>query len=258
MANILLFDDSDVTGPAMQGILAEESHAGFVAKQADEAWRRLREGVIFDLIFLELNLPGDGGITFLRRLREDWFWKFMPVVVYTSERDSRMVRKAFGLKVQNYLIKPYREASIIAEVNKALQNPWRSRHFDDPEPFCALMELTPDALKVRRSEVLARFESAAKLFPEWSDRQSYDEVLAGIGELVACAEGAGVWAGVDYLRDLQIQAVRGNWAAFQQSAEYLTYASRLIECQLNPEYIPECLAASRNQLAFERQCVFKF
>ncbi len=60
MANILLLDDNEVAGRAMDGILARGGHAGFVAKTVDDAWRMLREGVMFDLVFLELRLAGGG------------------------------------------------------------------------------------------------------------------------------------------------------------------------------------------------------
>jgi len=258
MANILLFDDNDVAGCAMQDILHRGQHAAFVATSADEAWRILREGVLFDLVFLELNVPGSGGINFLRKLREDWFWKILPVVAYTTERDSRMVRSALALKVQNYLIKPYQEESINAEVTRALLKPWRDLHFDEPASFCALMELTPESLIARRQEVQAGFEHAAKEFPTWAQiRENEDDAIARIRDLVSSAEGAGVWAGLDYLRDLQIQAIQGNWPVFAHSAEPLIFASQLIRCQLNAGYVPDFLAAALNNPE-HAQRVFKF
>lgn len=257
MANILLFDDNEVAGCAMQDILTRGQHAAFVATNADDAWRILRDGVLFDLVFIELNVPGSGGINFLRKLRDDWFWKILPVVAYTTERDSRMVRRALALKVQNYLIKPYREESIMAEVSNALQKPWRDLHFDETGSFCTLMELTEESLMARRQDVRLGFESAAKEFPTWAQiRENEEDVMTRIRDLVSSAEGAGVWAGLDYLRDLQIQATQGNWQAFADSADPLIFASQLIRCQLEAEYVPDFLAvALRNPDHVQR--VFK-
>jgi len=258
MANILLFDDNDVAGCAMQDILSRGQHAALVATNADDAWRILRDGVLFDLIFIELNVPGSGGINFLRKLREDWFWKILPVVAYTTERDSRMVRRALALKVQNYLIKPYQEESIMSEVSKALLKPWRDLHFDEPGSFCTLMELSQESLTARRQDVRLGFEHAAKEFPTWAQiRESEEDAIARIRDLVSGAEGAGVWAGLDYLRDLQIRAIQGNWAAFAHSAESLIFASQLIRCQLDPGYVPEFLAAALSNPQ-HAQSVFKF
>jgi CheY-like chemotaxis protein len=242
----------------MQDILTRGQHAAFVATSADDAWRILRDGVLFDLVFIELNVAGSGGINFLRKLREDWFWKILPVVAYTTEKDSRMVRRALALKVQNYLIKPYQEESILSEVAKALQKPWRDLHFDEPASFCALMELTPEALIERRQEVRVGFETAAKEFPRWAQiRENEEGAITRIRDLVASAEGAGVWAGLDYLRDLQIQAIQGNWQAFAHSAEPLTFASQLIRGQLTPGYVPDFLAAALSNPE-HAQSVFKF
>ena len=137
MANILLLDDSDVAGRAMNGILARGAHHCFIVTKPEEAWRLVREGVVFDLVFLEMKLPGGGGAAFLQRLRDDCFLKILPVVVYTYETDTKLVRRALGLRVQNYLIKPYNDELIHREIAKALQNPWRNLHFEDAKAFGA-------------------------------------------------------------------------------------------------------------------------
>ena len=61
MANILLLDESDVAGRAMQGILARGNHGCFVATEPEQAWKMLREGVVFDLLFVELKLADSSG-----------------------------------------------------------------------------------------------------------------------------------------------------------------------------------------------------
>lgn len=241
MANILLLDESDVAARAMQGILARGNHACFIARKPDEAWQMLREGVVFDVVFQEAKVAGNGGMQFLQRLRDDWFWKILPVVVYTSDSDSRSVKKALALKVQNYLIKPYNEQSVYAEIAKATLNPWRNLHFEEARSFCALMGISAEDLTKMRREVMVGFDQAAQSFPAWAEQRQNEEVFSRINALASDAEAAGVWAGVDYLRDLLAQAAVGNWASFLSSAEYLDYASRLIFCQLNPSYAPDCM-----------------
>lgn len=241
MANILLLDDSEVAGRAMQGILARGNHACIHALAPDEAWRLLREGVVFDLVIVEVKTGGTAGMQFLQRLRDDWFWKVLPVVTYTSETDTRQVKKALGLRVQNYLIKPYTDELIYAEIAKALNNPWRHLHFEEAKSFCAMMGCTADALAKMRRELVAAFDRAARTYPAWADARQNEEVFAQLTALASDAEAAGVWAGVDYLRDLKEQAALGNWSAFKHAHEYLDYASRLIFCHLNPSHAPDCL-----------------
>jgi len=246
MANILLLDENEVAGRAMQGILARARHHAVIATRADDAWRILREGVAIDLVFMDVKIAG-GGIAFLQRLRDDWFWKILPVVIYTSETDTRQVKKALGLKVQNYLIKPYTDALIFAEIAKALNNPWRSLHFEEAKSYCQLLGLPAEELAKLRREVMVGYDRAAREFPAWAEARENEEVFTRVNALAAEAESAGIWGGVDFLRDLLLNAERGNWAAFKTSAEYLDYASRLIFCQLNPSFVPDCLKSDADR-----------
>lgn len=241
MANILLLDDSDVAGRAMRGILGKAGHRCVVTDAPDEAWRLLREGVVLDLVFVEIRVANDSGMAFLQRARDDPFWKNLPLVVYTTDTEAKQVRKALGLKVQNYLVKPYNDQVIYAEIAKAMMNPWRNLLFEEPKSFCAQLGLTLDGLTKMRRQVMLAYDDAVNTFPLWAQARENNEVFARLDALANDAEAAGVWAGVDYLRDLRAQAELGNWVVFKSSAEYLDYASRLIFCQLNPSFVPEIL-----------------
>lgn len=244
MANILLLDDSDVAGRAMRGILGKAGHRCVVAGTADEAWRILREGVIIDLVIVEIRVEqGTTGMAFLQRVRDDPYWKNLPLIVYTIDTEAKQVRRALSLKVQNYLVKPYSDQVIYAEIAKAMLNPWRNLHFEEARSFCAQLNLTPDGLNKMRRQVMMAFDDAVNTFPLWAQPQGRDntEAYARLDALANDAEAAGIWAGVDYLRELRAQAELGNWSVFKTCAEFLDYASRLIFCQLNPNYIPEVL-----------------
>ena len=233
MANILLLDESDVAERAMHGILARGSHRVGMATKADAAWRMLRSGVVYDLVFLEMKLAGGGGLRFLQRLREDWFFKNLPVVVYTSEIDPALIRRTLRLGVQNYLVKPYHDDAVYSEVAKAVQQPWRQACFDEARAFCSLLGITPATLAQRRRDVMAGLERAARTFPEWGEARRVQAVFDAIGELSVSAKEAGIKAGLDVLEHLRAQALADNWRAFETCAEPLEFASRLIFYHLN-------------------------
>jgi HD-like signal output (HDOD) protein/ActR/RegA family two-component response regulator len=247
MAYILLLDENEVAGRAMQGILARGDHSCIIAANTEDAWRILREGVIIDLVFVELKLAKGDGIAFLQRVRDDWFWKNLPVVIYTYDTDAKQVRKALGLRVQNYLVKPYNDQHVHAEIAKARLNPWRTQLFEEPKSFCAQMGLTPDTLGKMRRQVMVAFTEAAKVYPGWATQRENTELFAQIDALVHDAEAAGIWAGVDYLQNLRAQAEVDNWDAFKNSADYFNYAARLIFCQLNPAHVPDCLVTDKDR-----------
>ena len=261
MANILLLDDSEVAGRAMQGILARGHHACIVTSTIEDAWKQLREAVVIDLVFLELKVkastaempalgekvPDNVGMLFLQRLRDDSFLKKLPVVVYTTLADAAQVRRALSLKAQNYLIKPYNETTIYSEIGKAAANPWRNLHFEEVKSFCAQVGITPEALSKMRRELMTRLDDCGHIFPGWATSRVNATVYEQIDALTADAEAAGVWGLVDYLHDLRAQAEADNWSVFKSSAASLDYASRLIFCQLNPSYIPDALRSEEDR-----------
>ena len=248
MANIILLDDSDVAGPAMQGLLTRGRHACLVAKTVDEAWRHLRESVVIDLVFVELKLPNNAGMLFLQRVRDECYWQKLPVVIYTSSADANQVRKALSLKAQNYLIKPYNEALIYAEIAKATVNPWRAQHFEEVKSFCAQLGLSPIGLAKLRRDLMTKLDQNAEIFPHWTTSRENATVYEQIDAISAEAEAAGVWAVVDYMKELRTHAEAANWNAFKHSGESLTYASRLIFCQRIPADIPDRLRSDEERV----------
>lgn len=247
MAYILLLDDNDIAARALQGILARGNHTCVVAASTEQAWRLLRDGVIIDLVFMELKVAkGQETLAFLQRIRDDWFWKNLPVVVYTYDTDAKNVKRALGLRVQNYLVKPYSDQAVYSEIAKTKLNPWRNLHFEEPKAFCAQLGLAPEALMKMRKQIIAAYEEAAKVFPLWAGERENEEVFTRINALAADAEAAGIWAAVDYLYDLRAQAERDNWSAFRLAGEYLDYASRLIFCHLNSTFVPDVLRTEKD------------
>ncbi len=245
MANILLFDDSELAGKAFRGIVDRGGHRCVVARTPDVAWRLLREGVVVDILFLETKVGNGAGFEFLGRVRADPFLSLLPVAVYSSDPDSRSVRRALGFKVTNYLIKPYSDKAIHGEIAKALQNPWRELHFEESKSFCALMQLTPAALAEKQQRVQNTYEQASHLWPGWASERRADDVFTQLNALIADAEEAGIWAGLDYVRELKDKATAGEWAAFHDCGELLEFAGRLIRSHLHPTEVPDCLRSEQ-------------
>jgi response regulator of citrate/malate metabolism len=75
-----------------------------VASSSEEAHALLRRGVCFDLILLDLSLPGANGTSLLRALQS----RDRPeVIVITAARDPKIVQSLLHLGVLDYLVKPF-------------------------------------------------------------------------------------------------------------------------------------------------------
>ncbi len=238
MANVLLLDGNDVAGRAMAGILARGKHRGAVVADSAAAMAFIREQVKVDLLILELKLKGENGIRFIERLRGDPILSKLPIVVYTSVNDPPVVKAALGLNVQNYLLKPYNDESVYAEVAKAGLNPWRNLHFEEERSFCAQMCLQPEELRAQRRDLAAALEAFGQSCATRADGKPHGEIFDEIAALTEKAESAGVWGAVDSLNGLRGQLEADNWAELKSGPDNAGFVSRLISCQLNPAQVP--------------------
>ena len=241
MANILLIDDSDAASRTMRGLLTRANYRCEVAASPDEGWKLLREAVVIDLVVLELNFAENAGINFLQRVRDDCFWKNLPVVVYTNVGDPVRVRKALSLKVQNYLIKPYSQTAVLTEIDKAIAKRWRSLHFVETQSFCDQVGVTPEALIKLRKGLMAGLEDTVAVFPDLLARRDAAGLTHRLAKLASAAENAGVWAVADLVHEIAVQISEGRWAVLKNGIEQRDYVRRLIFSQLNPHHIPACL-----------------
>jgi len=239
MANILLLDDNEIACRAMQGILTRGQHRCIIASDAESAFKQLRELVKFDLVFLELKLSkGENGMHFLQRLREDAFLKLIPIVIYSTVTHQDIVKKALSLKIQNYLIKPYRDDAIYAEIGKAVANPWRNLHFEEEKSFCTQMGLKVSDLKKMLHELRVALYAAIEPLQDCAETRNQKEAVTRIDPLAERAEGAGAWGIVEYLQGLKAKLEMRNWLALTQSKDDLNYICRLIDCHLDHNYTP--------------------
>lgn len=239
MANILLLDDNEIACRAMQGILTRGHHRCLIAHEATEARCLLRELVKFDLIVLEVKLTrGDNGIRFLQSLREDCFLKNIPVVVYTVVTHQEIVKKALTLKIQNYLIKPYRDEAIYAEIEKALANPWRETNFEEEKSFCSQMGIKPSELKTMLRELRVALNAAVEPLLECAETRNQKAPPEIVKPLSEKAEAAGAWGVSEYLQDLLKKVELRNWPALTQTKDDVAYISQLIDCHLDHDYTP--------------------
>ena len=248
MANILLLDDNEVACRAMQGILTRGHHRCLIANDSATAFKLLRDLLKFDLVFLELKLTkGENGMHFLQQLRDDCFLKVIPVVVYSSVTHQEIVKKALSLKIQNYLIKPYRDEAIYAEIGKAVANPWRNLHFEEEKSFCTQMGLKPSDLKKMLHELRVALHASIEPLQDCAETRNQQEAISRIDPLAERAEAAGAWGIVEYLQGMKVKLDMRNWPALTQSKDDLAYICLLIDCHLDRNYTPAAFYSGEEQ-----------
>ena len=82
-----------------------------------EAVERVAEGV-FDLVFLDENMPGIQGIETLRRIQA--LRPHLPVVMITKSEEEHTMNEAYGASISDYLIKPVIPQQLLAVLKRFL------------------------------------------------------------------------------------------------------------------------------------------
>ena len=118
MRILVVEDDRKVAGFIRQG-LCEEGHAVEVAKDGSEALDFVRAEPTYDLIILDVMLPGQDGFGVLKTLRGRNV--SVPVLMLTA-RDS-VIDKVAGLDLgaDDYLTKPFAFEEFLARVRALLR-----------------------------------------------------------------------------------------------------------------------------------------
>ena len=70
----------------------------------------------FDLIFLDINMPGLTGVECLAAIKSDQELKEVPVVMYTTSSQKISVQECYDLRAARYLLKPVTYAGIFEGV----------------------------------------------------------------------------------------------------------------------------------------------
>jgi CheY-like chemotaxis protein len=87
------------------------------AQNADDAVEMLRRRP-YDVLLLDEQMPGKSGLQAFRELRE--VAPGVPVVMVTKSEDEGTLRKALGVNVTDYLVKPVNPRQVLAAVTRIL------------------------------------------------------------------------------------------------------------------------------------------
>ncbi|MFB3818354.1 MAG: sigma-54-dependent transcriptional regulator [Candidatus Methylomirabilales bacterium] len=113
---VLAVDDERPTRFLMERELPRSGFAVTPAESGEEALDRLRERE-FDVVLLDLNMPGIGGMETLRRIRESG--TAAEVVVLTGYPDVGSAIEAMKLGAYDYLTKPFKLAEVEVVLRRA-------------------------------------------------------------------------------------------------------------------------------------------
>ena len=119
MARILAVDDSAAMRQ-MVGITL--TGAGHQVEQAIDGCHALEiaEKTKFDLVITDVNMPNMDGITLVRELRNRASYKYVPLLVLTTEATTERKQQGKAAGATGWLVKPFNPERLLATVAKVL------------------------------------------------------------------------------------------------------------------------------------------
>jgi putative two-component system response regulator len=123
--NVLIVDDIVENIQIAMNILREENYNLTFALSGEEALSLL-ESNDFDIILLDIMMPGMDGYKVCQAIKKIDKYLSVPIIFLTAKTDIDAITKGFNLGAVDYLIKPFHAEELLARVRTQLEL-YRSR-----------------------------------------------------------------------------------------------------------------------------------
>lgn len=131
-ASILIVDDVPTNIQLVASILSSFDYELSFANSGQDALGQIQE-TAFDLILLDIMMPGMDGLEVARRLKAEPATRHIPVIFLTAKSDEDSIIQGFDIGAADYVTKPFNPAELVARVQthlslKATQDELRHRN----------------------------------------------------------------------------------------------------------------------------------
>ena len=121
MQNILVVDDSDSIRKLLEVTLRTRGFAVISAADGQDALETLErhtdsDGVQFNVVVLDINMPRMDGLSLLIHIRNRPEWQDLPILMLTTEGRDEDRDRALELGANDYMVKPFKPSELIMRV----------------------------------------------------------------------------------------------------------------------------------------------
>ncbi len=158
---ILVVDDEADILELVRYNLSREGYHVTGTLTGEDALRKVRSDR-FDLIVLDLMLPGMDGLTFTKTLKNDPRLRSIPIVMLSAKGEEADIVTGLELGADDYITKPFSPKVMIARVRAALR-----RHKEEPQDEMAIVKIHDLEINPGRRNVLAKGEPVDLTYTEF-------------------------------------------------------------------------------------------
>lgn len=193
-AKILVVDDEPQIRRVMRTTLVARGYVVSTARSGEEALEKVREER-FDLILLDMNMPGIGGMEACRTLRAQ---SDVPIVILSIRNAEKEKVDALDAGADDYVTKPFSMQELLARIRAALR---RSTLVSPGTPDLLVLGKTQISFAARRVTVGGE---EVRLTPKEFDLLRYlasnPDVVVPHAKLLQAVWGPDYGEEVEYLR----------------------------------------------------------
>ena len=154
---ILVIEDDPIVGQFVKRGLEEQQWTVDLEADGESGERAASEGDAYDLVILDMRLPGKDGLSVLRTLRSRGFQR--PVLVLTAQDAVDAKVQTLRAGADDYVTKPFAFEELLARIEALSRRP---RQLSSPRLEIADLVVDLDTREVTRSAV--RIELTPKEF----------------------------------------------------------------------------------------------
>lgn len=148
---ILVVDDHQLFAEGLKMTLSNRGYQLFARASTKEALSFLANDSV-DLVLLDLNLPGEGGLSFLARLKERE--QLLPILVLSASEDRSDIEQAMEMGARGFISKAANGDQLQEAINRVLKGftylPADFRSMPSYQDRAKAMGITPRQLDVLR------------------------------------------------------------------------------------------------------------
>jgi len=188
-SSLLVVDDKESNRDLLSRRLGKQGFSVEVAEDGHQALKMVR-AKDYDLVLLDIIMPGINGYQVLAELKKDKKLKHIPVIMISALDEIDSVVSCIEMGAEDYLQKPFNQIILKAKISASLERKWlRDREFafvkklqvEQEKSEKLLLNILPkpvaDRLKGGERTIADRFDEVTVLF---ADLVKFTEMSVGM------------------------------------------------------------------------------
>lgn len=119
MGKILVADDAGLIRMVAKKAIEEAGHEAILVENGAEGLDMMKYHQ-FDLIFSDINMPIMGGLEMVAKIKEVGAYKYIPIVMLTTENSDELKVKGKALGVKAWMLKPFDKEKFMMVIQKLI------------------------------------------------------------------------------------------------------------------------------------------